>query len=119
MKLDEKICRVIADLEYCVGVECYNPNSYDGWNDIDGCEFRYPINFPNEDGNYVKVRGNINTSYGTRDIGKDENTIPYMKYKFGSNELYIGKGMINVLEYLEDRYGIDFNQMENNLKTED
>ena len=37
-----------------------------------------------------------------------------MKYKFGSNELYIGKGIIGILEYLEKRYGLDFNQLEKN-----
>lgn len=36
-----------------------------------------------------------------------------MKYKFGSNELYIGQGLMNVLEYLEDRYGLDFEKLEN------
>ena len=39
-------------------------------------------------------------------------SITYMKYKFGSNELYIGKGIIGILEYLEKRYGLDFNQLE-------
>ena len=41
-----------------------------------------------------------------------------MKYKFGSNELFIGMGLIEVLEYLEKRYNIDFNEMERNRKSE-
>lgn len=40
MKLNNKMSSVIADLEQLIGSECYNPNSYDGWNDVDGCEFR-------------------------------------------------------------------------------
>ena len=28
-------------------------------------------------------------------------SVTFMKYKFGSNELYIGKGIIKVLEFLE------------------
>ena len=39
----------------------------------------------------------------------------YLKYKFSSNELYIGKGIIGILEYLEKRYGSDFNQLEKNM----
>ncbi|MEE1173208.1 MAG: hypothetical protein U0K87_12735, partial [Ruminococcus sp.] len=42
-------------------------------------------------------------------------SITYMKYKFGSNELYIGKGIIGILEYLEKRYGLNFSQLEENL----
>ena len=32
MKVTKKMCKVIADIEYIIGSECYNPNSYDGWN---------------------------------------------------------------------------------------
>lgn len=112
MELNKKMCSVLADLEQLIGSECYNPNSYDGWNDVEGCEFRYPINIRNKSGKFVKVRSNINTS---NLINKDDITldsIKYMKYRFGSNELFIGLGLINVLEYLEDRYGLNFNDLE-------
>lgn len=118
MKLDESMCDVIAELEYQIGSECYNPNSYDGWNDIEGCDFRYPINVPNEDGEYIKIRGKINDSYS---LGKENITpdaISYMKYRFGSNELFIGRGIVNLLNYLEERYGIDFNELERSRKTQ-
>lgn len=35
-----------------------------------------------------------------------------MKYKFGSNHLFIGEGLINVLTMMEERYGINFNELE-------
>lgn len=118
MKLTKKMCRVIADLEYLIGSECFNKNSYDGWRDISGCSFRYPVNVPDKNMEYyIKVRyNNINSSYkfDSRDI--DDNTIKYMKYCFGSNELYIGNGIINVLEYLEERYNIDFWELEQKIK---
>ena len=38
--------------------------------------------------------------------------IKYMKYKFGSNELFIGNGLIKALEYLEKRYDLDFSELE-------
>ena len=62
MELTKEMCKVVAEIEYKIGSECYNPNSYDGWNDIEGCDFRYPINIPDENGNYTKIRGNIATS---------------------------------------------------------
>lgn len=35
-----------------------------------------------------------------------------MKYKFGSNHLWIGTALEEVLEFLEERYDIDFNTLE-------
>ena len=116
MKLTKKMCNVIADIEYLIGNECYNPKSYDGWNDIEGCSFRYPVNVPNENGEFTKVhRVNIKSSYMLDSKDISPKTLPFMKYKFGSNELLIGKGIINALEYLENRYGIDFNELENHI----
>lgn len=63
MKLNKDLCELIVELEYIVGSECYNPNSYDGWNDVEGCSFRYPINVPNSERKYEKTRSNINIIY--------------------------------------------------------
>lgn len=115
MKLSKEMCKLIAELEFLIGSECYNPNSYDGWQDIDGCDFRYPISFPDADGNYSKIRGNLNLVFdGGLDI--NENNIPYIKYKFGSNELFIGQGIIKLLDYLQNRYDVDFSEMEEKKK---
>ena len=116
MTVNKNMCTVIADIEYLIGSECYNPNSYDGWNDIEGCDFRYPINVPNLDGEYIKTRSKITESIliDQRDITPE--TIRYMKYRFGSNELMIGIGIIKTLEYLESRYGINFNELEKTKK---
>ena len=108
--------KVIAELEYLVGSECYNPHSYDGWNDIEGCDFRHPINVPLNENEYIKLRGSIANSYSFDQKNITPDTVKYMKYKFGVNELFIGMGLINVLEYLEDRYDLDFNELEKNRK---
>lgn len=115
MKLDKKMCALIADLEFIIGSECYNPNSYDGWNDIEGCDFRYPVNVPNGEGNYTKIRMNISHSSLIDEKDITPNAIAYMKYKFGANELFIGQGIIKLLKNLEKRYNIDFNELEKNL----
>lgn len=116
MKLDKKMSKIIADLEYLIGSECYNPHSYDGWHDIEGCDFRYPINVPLNENEYIKLRGSITNSYSFDQRKLTPNTVKYMKYKFGANELFIGLGLIKVLEYLEERYNLDFNELENNRK---
>ena len=116
MKLTKKMYKVMADLECLIGSECYNPNSYDGWNDIDGCDFRYPINVPDKDGEYEKIRTNIYDSLLIDNKNLTADSFLYMKYKFGSNELYIGQGIKSVLEYLENRYELDFNELEKNRK---
>lgn len=42
-----------------------------------------------------------------------------MKYVFGSNHLFIGKGIYNILNELEKRYGLDFDKMEEELEKEE
>ncbi len=116
MTINKDLCELIADLEYIIGSECYNPNSYDGWNDIEGCSFRYPVSFPTNDGTYIKIKININLYYTYSPEEITPETISRMKYRFGSNEMFIGKGIIRLLEFLEERYGIYFskeNQQEN------
>ena len=110
MMLDDKTAKLICELEYCIGKECYNPNAYDGWTGDEGCEFRYPVYFrENEkDGELTRTKGVISEWYP--DVGVD--SVKTMKYKFGSNHLFIGLGIKNLLEALEKRYGIDFNELE-------
>lgn len=106
MEINQNIANLIVQLEYEIGSQCYNPNSYDGYTGEEGCEFRYPV--------YVH-RNDTDEKYRyiiTNLIPKEINTI---KYKFGSNHLFIGKGLINVLKYLEDRYGINFNELESKI----
>ena len=114
MKLDEKTSKLVAELEYYIGSECYNPNSYDGWNDIEGCDFRYPISVPDDTGEFTKIRGHITSSWYNVKVTPD--TVNYMKYRFGSNELFVGKGIIHILQYLEERYDLDFNELENSVQ---
>lgn len=40
MKNTQNIATLIAQLEYEVGRECYNPNSYDGYTGIEGLGYR-------------------------------------------------------------------------------
>ena len=41
-----------------------------------------------------------------------------MCYRFDANELCIGAAIVDVLEMLEERYGIDFNELEKKYEKE-
>lgn len=109
MTIDKNIARLICDLEYIVGNQTYNPNSYNGWTGEEGCAFKYPVTYCRNKSDYEK-----------RDLTKTKSHINFiepeciktMKYAFGSNHLYIGEGLVGVLNYLEDTYGIDFDKLE-------
>ena len=107
MKLTKKTIKLICELESLVGDECYNPNSYDGWTLTEGCAFRYPVTYINKDGKENKTWSTI------KDIDKE--CINTIRYKFGSNHLFIGKGLLNVLEHLEQKFGLDFNELVKNV----
>lgn len=116
MKITKEMADLIFEIEYLVGKECYNPNSYDGYTGSEGCSFRYPVYvYPNKDAETPeKYRGRINESTWMPHVEPD--MVRSMRYKFGSNNLYIGEGIINILEYLEQRYNINFNDLEKKVK---
>lgn len=108
MKLTKKTIQLICDLERLIGDECYNPNSYDGWTLEEGKDYRYPITYTNSDGEEQK------TKYTVKNI--DKKSVNTMHYKFGSNNLFIGIGLQNVLEYLENKFDLDFDELTKSKK---
>lgn len=103
MKLTKKTIQLICDLERLIGEECYNPNSFDGWTLEEGREFRYPITYTDKEGVERKSWATLQNM--------DKKNIGTMRYKFGSNNLFIGIGLQNVLEYLENKYDLDFDEL--------
>lgn len=108
MTIDEKIAEVVADLEHEIGSQTYNPNSYNGWTGEEGCSFTYPVQYckNKEDLEAHRLSKSRKIDY------LDPECIKTMRYAFGSNHLYIGKGIVDVLTYLEKRYRLDFNKLE-------
>ena len=45
MIVDENIAELICTLEYKIGNQTYNPNSYNGWTGEEGCGFKYPVSY--------------------------------------------------------------------------
>lgn len=109
MKMTNEIAKLICDLEYNIGNQCYNPKSYDGWTGVEGCEFRYPVHF-RDAGEECLTKTRRNITLAAERITPD--TVSSMKYVLGANHLFIGLGIKDLLEALEERYGIDFNKME-------
>ncbi len=103
MKLTKKTIELICELERIIGNECYNPNSHDGYTMEDGCEFRYPVTYTGFNGEETRTRLYIQNM--------DKERINTIRYKFGSNHLYIGIGIINALEHLETKYGISIDEL--------
>ena len=111
MKLDQNIANLIYDLEYEIGDCCYNPNSYDGRTGEYGKWYRYPLSIKAlpEEAEFYKD-GIEKTSYRVSD--REPEYVETMRYVFGTNQLRIGDGIINLLKELERRYKIDFNKLE-------
>lgn len=109
MIVDKDMIKVLMELESKVGKHCYNPNSYNGWTGEEGHSYRYPVH-------YCKTKKDLEE----HKISKDRNQINYIepyciqtvKYKFGSNHLFIGNALVDVLNALEERYDLDFNMLE-------
>ncbi len=107
MKLTKKTIELICELEEIIGEQCYNPNSYDGWTLEEGRSFRYPVTYDDSDGEEYKGRCNLKAY-----INKDN--LHTMRYKFGSNNIFIGNAVRKVLERLENKYNLDFNELSSN-----
>lgn len=103
MKITKATTKLICELEFIIGNKCYNPNSLNGYTLEEGLEYRYPVSYVDKEGNDTRTRGAI------RSIKKDD--IDTIRYKFGSNHLYIGAAIVNVLEHLETIYGLNFNEL--------
>ena len=121
MIIDENTIRLIYDLEYLLGKECYNPNSYDGFTGEEGCAFRYPLSFKSAPTitHEQKTKESLNSAWNQIIVKPNYYVVSSMKYKFGSNHLFVGKGIENILNELEKRYNLDFSELEKNLNNKE
>lgn len=99
-KLTTKRAKLLADLEYIVGGNCFNGNIQNhgagGRYQGSGRDFRYPLTLVDAAGNPFKRKGKA-----------DEMDLPMLQsgcYTFGSNKLAIVEALDQVLTYLEERY---------------
>lgn len=110
---------LLHQLEFKIGNECYNGNiqNYgpDGIWQGEGRSFRYPVTFINSKENKEKYRGRIpNTLTNSGDIAPavlGETRYSSAYYAFGANQLHILRGIRSAVEYLETRFGLDFEKL--------
>ena len=107
MKTTEDTKGLVCLLEQIVGSSCYNPNSYNGWTGEYGRSYRYPVCYKFEhDGQIYEDK----TKYGLGSASARGVSGAY--YRFGTNLLSIGLALEKVLTFIEDRYDIDFEELE-------
>ena len=97
---------VISDLEHIIGRNCYSKTIVDKATGKAGKKYRYPVQY-NQGKKTIKCRGKANINELT---AADE--VDTMRYKFGANLLFVGDAIVEILEYLEERYELDFARLE-------
>ena len=103
MNITNETAQLVSDLENIIGRKCYNSSSYNGYTGEYGAHFRYPVKYPNIMGTFSKTRGS------KEDLKLSK--VSQMRYCFGANELFIGEGIIDLLNELEQRFGISFEKL--------
>ena len=114
MKLTNEMLEVLLSAEECIGDSCYNPHSYDGYHDISGASYRFPVTFRVGEGEDARLQ---KEKYFLEDYVDAEN-FESMHYRLGANHIYVGKGILRIMDLLEKRYGLDFNALETKWKQE-
>ena len=108
MKLTTSMCRLLADLEYLIAIQT--------WNQTSGDSIRYPVTIKIKDKEYKIQYNPLNGAYRGRLRQLTPDVISSMTYKFGANHLEIGAGLISIINELERRYNLDFNELEKQRK---
>lgn len=103
---------LIINMEQRIGGECYNSNiqNYGSWGtwEGEGREFKYPFNY------YDNKKNKIKEWRISENMTPEEIKSAY--YAFGANQLHIGRALLNLIDYLEKRYEIDFIELEKQIQ---
>ena len=105
MAISQYRIELIERLEYIASKNCHNrfTQNNDG---TDGRTYRYPVHMDNPNDHYAEYvyRGILN--------GSTQRSLGTLHYEFGANDFYIGDALNQILDYLENRYDIDFDYLE-------
>ena len=111
--------KLLHDIEYEIGSECYNGNIQNfgpgGTWEGEGRDFRYPVRFTNSDGEVEKYKNRFpHTKSSSGELAYcvlGEERLNSAHYAFGANQLYVFRGIKHALEAIEERFGIDFDEL--------
>lgn len=134
MEINDNIIELISELEYIIANSTIDNAAFIG-NGVTtkGYFYRYPVwisTRKDSDKPNVKINGehkvhnhkefsgvyydeNHNIVHKTRNVTPDE--IKTMQYMFGKYRLLIGDGLTEILKFLENRYSINFNELEEKI----
>lgn len=106
-QISPELMKVACDLECLIGTNCVN-HKYDREN------YRYPVHIPNPHDEWKpdKYQYNLNNYLEVRRGRWTYEEFSRTFYKFGSNEIRVGKAVLEILNYLEKHFGIDFEELE-------
>jgi len=101
VKESPKYRQLIEEMESIIGNSCYNENIQNygpgGILEDEGRWFRYPIKFENDTCRYWSCKSvpaeNLKTGY----------------YAFGANKLAIIEALTEIIEHMENKYGLRLN----------
>lgn len=122
MKRDrsEEFYRLIQELEPEIGGRCYNSHIQNYgpggvWKGA-GRKIRYPVTYCEKDGSKRKFSGDrpiriIRDSPLEVEYPSLKEEIDTVHYRFGSNEIYIYHGIKAVLEKIEEKFNMDFDEI--------
>lgn len=137
MEINESIFKLIGELEYIIGNQVYSKSYINaGGCFVNDYQYRYPVrvslngnkNVSRDKVNYKVHEELLYRTYFNRTTNEwvtepfykpstdMASIIDTMYYAFGAHYLYIGDGLVKILEFLENRYGINFNQLEEKLQ---
>ncbi len=103
MNIDKNTLELIYTLEYIIGSQCQNTKAIKSKK---GDFFRFPLSHRQN----KKCKTFTKEKEELKELSEQQ--LRDARYEFGANQLYIGKGIIEVLEELENRYDLDFIELE-------
>lgn len=106
MKFDKNTMELISDLEYIIGSQWIGPQTIKTVKGNKDRRFRFPVSYRinKKDKELTKEKEEL------KDLSLKQ--IQTLEYMFGSHQLFIGDGILGILKELEDRYELDFNELE-------
>ena len=105
MKIDKDTLELITKIERIIGSQCYNPNPHKGCKKKDE-KCRYSVSYRKDSRDKTLYK----SESGLEGFSKYQ--IQNAQYAFGYHNLLIGEAILKVLDELETRYNLDFNELE-------
>lgn len=130
MEVNANIFELISEMEYIISNNTLSKSTFiNAGLSVDDYGYRYPVRISldgNKEESKTQIREKVHTYEQITQVWDDKakklkvikrtkptpDMIDTMYYAFGSHKLYIGDALLEILKFLENRYGLDFNELE-------